>query len=93
MKSKPRVVVTRRLPIEVETRMSDMFDTVLRTDDTPMTQDELAAAIADCDVFVPTVTDRIDAAVLSHAPESLRLIANFGAGTNHIDVSDRKSVV
>jgi len=67
--------------------MSDMFDTVLRTDDTPMTQDELAAAIADCDVFVPTVTDQIDAAVLSHASPRLRLIANFGAGTNHIDVS------
>ena len=87
MKSKPKVVVTRRLPIEVEARMSDMFETVLREDDTPMTQDELAAAIADCDVFVPTVTDRIDAAVLSHATKRLRLIANFGAGTNHIDVS------
>ena len=87
MKSKPKVVVTRRLPIEVESRMSDMFDTVLRVDDTPMTQDELAHAIANCDVFVPTVTDRIDAEVLSHASDNLRLIANFGAGTNHIDVA------
>lgn len=87
MKSKPKVVVTRRLPIEVETRMADMFETVLRVDDTPMTQDELAAAISDCDVFVPTVTDRIDADVLSYASDKLRLIANFGAGTNHIDVS------
>ena len=87
MKSKPKVVVTRRLPIEVETRMADMFATVLRVDDTPMSQDELAEAISDCDVFVPTVTDRIDAAVLSHASDRLRLIANFGAGTNHIDVS------
>ena len=87
MKSKPKVIVTRRLPVEVENRMADMFDTVLRVDDTPMTQDELAAAISDCDVFVPTVTDRIDAAVLSHASDNLRLIANFGAGTNHIDVS------
>ena len=87
MKSKPKVVVTRRLPIEVESRMSDMFDTVLRVDDTPMTQDELAHAIANCDVFVPTVTDRIDAEVLFHASDNLRLIANFGAGTNHIDVA------
>lgn len=87
MKFKPKVVVTRRLPAEVETRMADLFDTVLRTDDTAMTQDELAAAIADCDVFVPTVTDTIDAAVLSHASPRLRLIANFGAGTDHIDVS------
>lgn len=67
--------------------MSDMFETVLREDDTPMTQDELSAAIADCDIFVPTVTDRIDADVLSHAANRLRLIANFGAGTNHIDVT------
>ena len=87
MRSKPKVVVTRRLPIEVETRMAEMFETVLRVDDTPMTQNELAEAISDCDVFVPTVTDRIDAAVLSHASNKLRLIANFGAGTNHIDVS------
>lgn len=87
MKSKPKVIVTRRLPVEVETRMSDLFDTVLRVDDTPMTQDELAAAIADCDVFVPTVTDKIDAAVLSNASDRLRLIANFGAGTDHIDVA------
>lgn len=87
MKSKPKVVVTRRLPPEVETRMTDLFDTVLRSDDTPMTQEELAIAISDCDVFVPTVTDKIDAAILSHASPRLRLIANFGAGTDHIDVS------
>jgi glyoxylate reductase len=67
--------------------MADMFDTILRVDDTPMTQAELAQAISDCDVFVPTVTDKIDAAVLSHATERLKLIANFGAGTNHIDVA------
>jgi glyoxylate reductase len=87
MKTKPKVVVTRRLPHEVETRMVDLFDTELRVDDTPMTQDELAAAISDCDVFVPTVTDKIDAAILSHASPKLRLIANFGAGTDHIDVA------
>lgn len=88
MKSKPKVVVTRRLPAEIETRMSDLFETTLRSDDTPMTQIELAQAISDCDVFVPTVTDRIDADVLSHASSRLRLIANFGAGTDHIDVAD-----
>lgn len=87
MKSKPKVVVTRRLPKEVEDRMNDLFETSLRVDDIPMTQDELAAAIADCDVFVPTVTDKINAAILSHASPRLRLIANFGAGTDHIDVS------
>ena len=85
MKSKPKVVVTRRLPAEVESRMSDLFETVLRKDDVPMTHAELAAAISNCDVFVPTVTDNIDAAILSYASPDLRLIANFGAGTNHID--------
>ena len=78
--------MTRRLPEEVEVRMRDLFDTVLRADDTPMTQDELASAISDCDVFVPTVTDNIDAQVIAAASSRLRLIANFGAGTDHIDV-------
>ena len=87
MKSKPKVVVTRRLPAEVESRMSDLFETILRKDDVPMTQAELAAAISNCDVFVPTVTDNINAAILSYASPDLRLIANFGAGTNHIDVA------
>lgn len=87
MKQAPKVVVTRRLPPEVEARMSDLFNTTLREDDRPMSQSELAEAISDCDVFVPTVTDWIDAAVLDAASPRLRLIANFGAGTNHIDVA------
>jgi len=87
MKSKPKVIVTRRLPVDIEARMADLFETVLRADDTPMTQAELAKAISDCDVFVPTVTDQIDAEILSHASADLKLIANFGAGTNHIDVA------
>ena len=84
---KPRVFVTRRLPDEIEARMGDLFDATLRTDDTPLTQAELKAAIADCDVFVPTVTDRIDAEIIAAASPELKLIANFGAGTDHIDVA------
>lgn len=84
---RPRVVVTRRLPDIIEARLRDLFDVTLRRDNTPMTQDELKAAIRDCDVFVPTVTDRIDADVIEAAGEDLRLIANFGAGTDHIDVA------
>ena len=83
----PRVYVTRKLPDAIEARMSDLFDTVLRDDDTPMDADALKAAMADCDVFVPTVTDKIDADVIAAAGPRLRLIANFGAGTNHIDVA------
>jgi len=82
----PRVIVTRRLPKEVETRLGDLFGATLRTDDTPMTQAELKAAIAQCDVFVPTVTDDINAEIIA-AGKNLKLIANFGAGTDHIDVA------
>jgi glyoxylate reductase len=87
MKQKPTVFVTRKLPDVIETRMRDLFDARLRTEDTPLTEAELKSAIADCDVFVPTVTDAITAEVINAASERLKLIANFGAGTNHIDVA------
>lgn len=66
--------------------MSELFDVVLNSDDVPMDRDALAAAIADCDVLVPAVTDRIDADLIAAAPDRLRLIANYGAGVNHIDL-------
>ncbi|MEL6686896.1 MAG: D-glycerate dehydrogenase [Pseudomonadota bacterium] len=84
---RPRVCVTRKLPDAIEARMADLFDTVLREDDAPMNVGALKAAVADCDVFVPTVTDQIDAEIIAAAGPRLRLIANFGAGTNHIDVA------
>jgi glyoxylate reductase len=81
------VVVTRRLPEAVETRMTELFDVELRPDDAPMGREELVAAMGRADVLVPTITDVIDAAMLSRAGEKLKLIANFGAGIDHIDVS------
>jgi glyoxylate reductase len=83
---KPRVVVTRRLLPETEARMAQLFDVTLNHDDHAMHRDELVAAIADADVLVPTVTDTIDAALIAAAPPRLRLIANFGAGVDHIDL-------
>jgi len=83
---KPKVVVTRRLPDPVETRMRELFDTELNLDDAPLSAEALAAAMARADVLVPTITDRIDAAVIAKAGEQLKLIANFGAGVDHIDV-------
>lgn len=83
---KLRVVVTRRLPEAVETRMSELFDVVLREDDTRMSREDLAAAMRGADVLVPTVTDHIDANMLAQAGERLKLIANYGAGVDHIDV-------
>ena len=80
------VVVTRRLPDVVETRMKELFDARLRDDDTRMTREELLALVPQADVLVPTLTDRIDADVMDASNGRLRLIANYGAGVDHIDV-------
>ncbi|MEZ5709483.1 MAG: D-glycerate dehydrogenase [Blastomonas sp.] len=82
----PRVVVTRRLAPIVEARMSELFDVTLNRDDTAMTAEALKAAVQDCDVLVPTVTDTIDAALIEAAGDRLKLIASFGAGVDHIDL-------
>ena len=84
---KPLVVVTRKLPDSVELRMRELFDARLNADDKPMTSAQLAEAVKTADVLVPTVTDRIDAALFSKAGEQLRLIANFGNGVDNIDVA------
>lgn len=85
-RKKPLVVITRKLPDQVETRMRELFDARLNIDDRPMTQPELVAAIKEADVLVPTITDRIDAALLAQAGPNLKLIANFGNGVDNIDV-------
>ena len=83
---RPRVHVTRRLLPSIEARMAELFDLVPNTEDRPLTRAELVAAMRGADVLVPTVTDRIDAAMLEEAGERLGLIANFGAGIEHIDL-------
>src|SRR3989440_11659957 len=83
---KPLVVVTRKLPDTVETRMRELFDTRLNLDDKPMSQADLAEAVKIADVLVPTITDRIDAALLGKSGENLKLVANFGNGVDNIDV-------
>jgi len=84
---KLKVVLTRKLPEPVETRMRELFDTELNLDDRPMDADALKAAVTRANVLVPTITDRIDASILAHAGENLKMIANFGAGVDHIDVA------
>jgi len=84
---RPTVIVTRRLPPAVETRMSELFDVRLREDDSPMSREDLIAAMSEADVLVPTITDKIDAGVLAQAGDRLRLIANYGAGVDNIDVA------
>jgi glyoxylate reductase len=88
---RPTVVVTRRLPAQVEARMGELFDVRLRQDDTPMSREALGAAMREADVLVPTITDRIDAGLIGQAGERLRLIANYGAGVDHIDVETARS--
>ncbi|QKC93295.1 2-hydroxyacid dehydrogenase [Mesorhizobium sp. NZP2298] len=86
-KKKPLVVITRKLPDPVETRMRELFDARLNVEDRPMTQPELVAAVKEADVLVPTVTDQIDAALIAQAGDNLKLIANFGNGVDKIDVA------
>jgi glyoxylate reductase len=96
MRKKPLVVVTRRLPDIVETRMRELFDARLNLTDEKMSHEALIEAVRSADVLVPTLTDRIDASVIEAAGENLRLIANFGMGVDHIDVqaaTERKIAV
>jgi glyoxylate reductase len=88
MRSKrPFVIVTRKLPDPIETRMMELFACRLNLDDKPLGKAELQAAVARADVLVPTVTDRIDAEVLAAAGPALRLIASFGTGIDHVDLA------
>jgi glyoxylate reductase len=84
--ARPKVIVTRELADSVHHRMRELFDVELNLTDKAMTRAELISAMQNCDVLVPTVTDHIDAAMIAAAP-NLRLIANFGAGVDHIDLA------
>jgi glyoxylate reductase len=85
VRRKPLVIVTRKLPEVIETRMMELFDTRLNEADKAMTKVELIEAVKAAEVLVPTVTDRIDSSVLAHAGAQLGLIANYGTGVDHID--------
>jgi glyoxylate reductase len=87
---KPLVVVTRKLPDAVETRMMELFDARLNDSDTALTPEQLKAAMAEADVLVPTVTDNIDAEVIAAAGPRLKLIASFSNGVDHIDLAAAK---
>ncbi|SIN88799.1 glyoxylate reductase [Parasphingorhabdus marina DSM 22363] len=94
--AKPRVIITRELADAVHDRMAELFDVVPNLTDREFSRDDLVAAMADCDVLVPTVTDRIDAEMIAGAPDRLKLIASFGAGVDHIDLAaarERKIMV
>ena len=86
VKRKPLVIVTRKLPDVVETRMRELFDARLNIEDQPMDATALVQAAREADVLVPTVTDRIDSRILSQSGPKLKLVANFGTGVDHIDI-------
>jgi glyoxylate reductase len=88
---RPRIHVTRKLLPPVEARMAELFDAQFRADDVPLSHEQMSAAMADCDVLVPTVTDDINADLIAAAPPRLKLIANYGAGVNHIALSAAKA--
>ncbi len=85
--NKPLVIVTRKLPEDAEMRLRELFDAQLNDDDTPMSQNQLIAAVGEADVLVPTVTDRLTAEVIAAAGERLKLIANYGNGVDNIDLA------
>lgn len=85
-RKKPKVYLTRKLPEAVETRMCELFDVDLNIDDAPRTQPQLVAAVKSAEVLVPTVTDKIDAALIEQAGPQLKLIASFSNGIDHVDV-------
>ena len=84
---KPKIIVTRKLPDAVETRMCELFDTELNLDDAPFSRARLIEAVKKAECLVPTVTDRIDRSVIGQAGEQLKLIANFGNGVDNIDIA------
>src|SRR5215212_538231 len=87
VKKKPLVVVTRKLPDSIETRMRELFDARLNLDDTPLTTEQIAEAVRSADVLVPTVTDAISEELIKQPDCKIRLIANFGNGVDNIDVT------
>lgn len=82
---RPRLIVTRRLPRTVEAALVERFDTVLSTDDRQMNAADLQRALAEADGILCTITDRFTAEVLSAYPVRTRILANYGAGVDHID--------
>lgn len=90
MNKDPLVIVTRKLPDSIESRMAELFNVRLNPTDQPMSEAALAEAVSAADILVPTVTDKITANIISNAGSNLKMIANFGAGVDNIDLDAAK---
>ena len=95
MSAKPLVIVTRRLPELVEARLMELFNTKLSLDDKPFSKNQLIDAVKEADILVPTVTDIMDKDVIENASSKLKLVANFGNGTDHLDLvaAQKKKII
>ena len=89
--SKLKVIVSRAWPEEVQATLREKYDVTLNEKDVAMSKDEMKQALANCDAFLPTVTDPVDAEVLSAEPLRAKFIGNFGVGFNHIDLDAAKA--
>ena len=83
---KPKILVTRRLPAQVEARMATLFDARFNETDAPLSANDLVAQLAGKDVLVSSITDRLDVDLIGRLPESVKLIAQFGNGFDNIDI-------
>ncbi len=81
-----KVIVTRKLPDTVQSRLKELFDVEFSQNDIPLSRNELLEAMKRADVLVPTLNDNIDASLLAEAGNRLKLLANYGSGVDHIDV-------
>ncbi|MBL4601265.1 MAG: D-glycerate dehydrogenase [Emcibacteraceae bacterium] len=88
---KPLIIVTRKLPEQIEKRMKELFNVRLNNDDHIFSQEELKSAVGEASILVPTVTDKIDADILTNAGPALKLIANYGVGVDHIDLKSARN--
>ena len=87
---KPKIFITRKLPKKIETRMMELFDTTLNESDELLSENELIKVFKTYQIIVPSIADKISRKVISEISDSLSLIANFGAGTDHIDLELQK---
>ncbi|QXT35509.1 D-glycerate dehydrogenase [Sphingomonas sanguinis] len=87
MTDRLKLLVTRRLPEFVEQHLSATWDTTLNADDTPLSRDALVRAMTEYDAWMPTITDRVDAELIATPGRRVRILANYGAGVDHIDLA------
>lgn len=91
MSPRPRVIITRKIPLACEEEAARLFDATINRDDVPLSPAQLQDALRSADALLPTVTDKVTAEVLGAEPLRAKIIANFGVGFNNIDINAAKA--